>query len=218
MKVTLTIPENLDEITLKQYKQFLTVSEDISGEFYNQRLIETLCNVPFARVRMIKKKDVNEIVSSIIEMLNGEKSFRYRFFIKDMEFGMIPDLEDMTSGEYADLTEYIGDWQTMNKAMAVLFRPIVKKSGDKYSITEYNGTAETSELMDFMPLGIAMGAMFFFYNLTNDLINATQHSLTQEIVEEILQSPLSLERNGDGTSTSTHSLKEALENLITLQN
>lgn len=213
MKVTLTIPENLDEITLKQYKNFLTVTEDISGEFYNQRMVETLCNVSFARVRMIVKRDINEIVNSLVTMLNGDKEFKHRFFIKGMEFGMIPDLENMTSGEYADLTSYIGDWQTMNKAMAVLFRPIVRRQGDKYEIAEYTGTGETAELMDFMSVGIAMGAMFFFYNLTNDLINAIQLSTMEEARKEILQSPLSSELSGDGINTSTLSLMESLKNL-----
>lgn len=218
MNVTLTIPENLEEITLKQYKHFLNITKDLEGEFYNQRMIEALCNVQFLRVRMIKKRDVNEIVNHLVTMLNSEQPFKHRFKIKDMEFGFIPDLEEMTSGEYADLTRYIGDWQTMDKAMAVLFRPIKQSHKDKYSLVDYNGTGATSELLNFMPLSIAMGAMFFFYNLTKALTNAIQHSSLEEMEKEILQSLETSEENGDGTNTSIHLLKEMLANLTTLQN
>ena len=218
MKVTLTIPENLGEISLKQYKHFLNVTKDISGEFYNQRMIETLCNVTFVRVRLIKKNDVNEIVNHLVDLLNSKKEFKHRFFIKNQEFGMIPDLEDMTSGEYADLTSYIGDWQTMNKAMAVLFRPIIRTSGDKYEIAEYKGTADTAELMDFMPLDIAMGSLVFFWTLTNDLTAAILHYTKQEAEKEISQSLLSSVKNGDGINTFTQLLEDSLQNLIKLPN
>jgi len=218
MKVTLTVPDSLDEITLKQYKHFLTITKDLEGEFFKQRMIEALCNVKFTRVRMMKRKDVNEVVNHLTELINRDCEFKHRFFIKDMEFGMIPDLENMTSGEFGDLTQYIGEWQTMNKAMSVLFRPIKEKQGDKYSIVDYEGTGATAELLEFMPLSIAKGAMFFFYNLTNELTNAILHSTMAEAQKEILQSQLSSETSGDGTNISTHLLEEMLENLTKLQN
>jgi hypothetical protein len=218
MKVTLTIPDSLDEITLKQYKHFLTITKDLDGEFFKQRMIESLCNVKFLRVRMMKRTDVNDIVNSLTNLINEDSEFKHRFFIKDMEFGMIPDLENMTSGEFGDLTEYIGDWQTMNKAMAVLFRPIKERQGDKYSIVDYNGTGATAELLDFMPLSIAKGAMLFFYLLTNELVNAIQASTMEEAAKEILQSQETSEKNGVGINTSTHLLKEMLDNLTLSQN
>jgi hypothetical protein len=36
-----------------------------------------------------------------------------------LEFGMIPELDKMTFGEYIDLESYITDWDNMHKAMAV---------------------------------------------------------------------------------------------------
>ena len=218
MKATITIPDSLDEITLKQYKHFLTITKDLEGEFFKQRMVESLCNVQYLSVQMMKRKDVNDIVNSLTNLINEDSEFKHRFYIKDMEFGMIPDLEDMTSGEFGDLTAYIGDWQTMNKAMAVLFRPIKERQGDKYSIVDYDGTGATSELLDFMPLSIAKGSMLFFYLLTNELVNAIQLSTMEEAAKEILQSQRNSEKNGDGISTSTHLLKEMLDNLTLSQN
>ena len=218
MKATITIPDSLDEITLKQYKHFLTITKDLEGEFFKQRMVESLCNVQYLSVQMMKRKDVNDIVNSLTNLINEDSEFKHRFYIKDMEFGMIPDLEDMTSGEFGDLTAYIGDWQTMNKAMAVLFRPIKERQGDKYSIVDYDGTGATSELLDFMPLSIAKGAMLFFYLLTKELVDAIQLSTMEEAAKEILQSQETSERNGDGISTSTRLLKEMLDNLTLSRN
>jgi hypothetical protein len=218
MKTEITIPDDLNEITVKQYKKFLTVTKDLEGEFYKQRFVEILCNIPYSTVRLMTKRSVDEIVAQITELLNSEVGFAHRFKIQNQEFGFITDLEEMTSGEYSDLTKYIGDWQTMNNAMAVLFRPIILEQKDKYTIIDYEGTKDYYELMDFMPLGIAMGAMVFFSTLMNDLLNAIQVSIAQEMAKEITAPLHSSEKSGDGTKTSTHLLEENLKRLIMLQN
>ena len=192
----------------------MNVTKDLTGELLNQRTIETLCNIPFVKTRLIKQLDVKDIINRLTELLTKDVDFVHRFKIKNLEFGMIPDLENMTSGEYADLTKYIGEWNSMHKAMAVLFRPIKERQGDKYDVVEYEGSSEYSELMDFMPLGVAMGAMVFFWSLTNDLINATRHSMMKEMTEEILQCQPNSGKSGGGINTSTHSLKDSLETLI----
>ena len=213
MKVTIEYPDNLNEISVGQYQRYLIATKDIDGEFLYQRTIETLCNVPFERVILMSHKDVKEIAEHLHNLLNSEVEFKHRFKIKGQEFGFIPNLEEITTGEFSDLTTYLGKTEEMHKAMAVLFRPIVKKERDKYDICEYNGTKEFCDLMKYMPLGIAFGSMVFFYNLVNDLKNATEHSIRQEAIQTILAEFPTLEKNGDFTKISTHSLKAMLEGL-----
>ena len=213
MKTTITVPDNLNELSVGQYQKYLELTEGIEGEFLNQRTVEVLCGIPFEKVTYLKHKDVKEIAEGLTKMLNGEAEFRHRFKIKSQEFGFIPSLEDMSSGEFADLCAYIKDTKNMHKAMAVMFRPITKRIGDKYDIFPYNGSKEFGDLMKFMPLGIALGAMVFFYNLANDLVNATQHSIKQEAVEMILAEHPLLEKSGVSTKTSTPLLKAMLQNL-----
>ena len=220
MRATITIPDNLNEITLKQYKRFLEVTKDLEGEFYKQRFVEILCGIPFGKVKLMKQIDINSIVKDITAMLDSDAAFTNVFSIQTQELGFIPELESMTSGEYADLTTYIADWSTMNKAMAVLYRPVIRKDKDNYSIMEYNGTELTADLMDFMPLGVVMGAMFFFYTLTNDLLNAIQLSMEEELKEvkkELTASQSNLERSGGGISTFIHSQMESLKGLTKRQ-
>lgn len=188
MKASITIPDNLNEISVGQYQRYVAVTEGIEGEFLNQRTIEVFCNVPFERVILMSHNDVKEISEHLVALINEENlDFKHRFNIKDQEFGFLPDLDEMTSGEFADLTAYLGKPEEMHKAMAVLFRPILRKEGNKYDICEYNGTKEFCDLMKYMPLGIAFGSLVFFYNLANDLTKGTQHSIREELMKEVLE-------------------------------
>ena len=162
MKKTILIPDNINGITLGQYQRYIAVSEGIEGEFLNQRAIETLCNVSFGDVVNMAHKDVKEIIQKLTEILEDKSKFVNRFKISTEEFGFMPNLEEMTSGEFADLSAYIAKPEDMHKAMAVMFRPIVERQKEKYEILEYTGTKDFAEIMKFMPLGAALGAMFFF--------------------------------------------------------
>jgi hypothetical protein len=214
MKGTITLPENLNEISIKQYQHFLKVSKDIEGDFLDERTVESFCSVELALVKGIKRKDVKDICKHINNLFSAKPDISVTFKIKNLEFGMIPSLEDISMGEYTDLTKYLGNRETMHKAMAVLYRPITVKTNGKYLIEDYKGSDAHSDLMKFAPVGVAMGAMLFFYRLTNDLLNATQQSLVEEMVEETLQSLEILPANGDGINPSMHLLKETLGDLM----
>ena len=216
MKAQITIPDNLNELSIGQYQKFLTVTDGLEGEFLNQRTVEVFTQTPFNRVLTMSHKDVKDIANSMIDLLSGQVEFQHRFKIKDVEFGFMPDMENMTSAEFADLSRYIGDWQTMHRAMAVMFRPIVEQRKDAYEIAEYNGTKDFGDLMKFAPLGIAMGAMVFFYNLVNDLLNFTQLYILEEAAKEIIAEQHNLVRSGAFTKTSIHLLKEILDDLVKL--
>jgi hypothetical protein len=87
----------------------------------------------------------------------------------EQPMGLIPKLDDMSVGEYMDLDKYVTDWQQMHKAMAVLYRPIRVKHKDSYVIDEYNGTETYGDAMKETPVGIAIGALLFFYRLGTKL-------------------------------------------------
>lgn len=213
MKKTILIPDNINGITLGQYQRYIAVSEGIEGEFLNQRAIETLCNVSFGDVVNMAHKDVKEIIQKLTEILEDKSKFVNRFKISTEEFGFMPNLEEMTSGEFADLSNYMGKPHDMHKSMAVMFRPITKRIGEQYDIFPYKGTKEFSDVMKFMPLGVALGASVFFLNLAKELVNCTLHYSKQEIQKETESNQQTLVKNGDFIRTFTHLQKETLQNL-----
>lgn len=217
MKRTINVPESLKEITLSQYKDFLKCSEDIEGDFLKQRMVEKFCRIPLAEVLLIKLSSVNEIVNDLNLMFEGEQPLQTTFKLGSAKFGMIPNLDDMSFGEYIDLDTNITDWETMNKAMAVLFRPIISEIDGKYEIEPYNGSATYSEVMLFAPIDVVLGAVVFFYRLGNALIQATQSYLVEEVEEMSMTHQRNSTQIGDGTTVFTQSLKENLVDLMKLQ-
>jgi hypothetical protein len=224
MKTEIVIPTTLNEIPLMNYQKFIKLVEGSNDEeLIAQKSIEIFCGLNMKDVLQIKWSDVVGLANHFNELFQQKTDFKTTFKIKDMEFGFIPNLEDMSFGEYVDLDHNIGKIESFHKAMAVLYRPITKKTKDTYQIMPYSGTEEFSELMKYAPLDIAMAASVFFYRLGNDLVQVTLTSLEQEMTKNkelntIIQNGLSSISNGDGIILSMHSLKEMLQSLTKLPN
>lgn len=217
MNVDIQIPTSLEEITLGQYQEYLKVTDqNTDEEFIAQKMISIFCNIKMSYVQMIKYSDAVSIISTITKMFENKPKLVQRFKIKDMEFGFIPNLEDMSFGEYIDLETNIGDWQSMNKAMAVMYRPIVKSKKEQYEIAKYTGTELLEEVMKFAPLSVVFSSMLFFWNLSSDLLQATMDYLEEEVTGMNTHLKHSLEENGDGIIQSIQSLKATLHDLMQL--
>ena len=81
----------------------------------------------------------------------------------------------MTLGEYIDLDTYVGNYDNIEVAMNVLYRPIKNKLGHKYDIKKYN--PETKHEMLKMPMDAVISSLFFFLNLGMELSTITLNSL-----------------------------------------
>ena len=219
MKLEITIPTKLNEIKLSQYQSFLKIAKDNEdSEFLHQKMVQIFCGIDLKDIALIKYKDVNAITESLGVMFNQDHKLIPTFKLGGTEFGFIPNLEDMTFGEYTDLDKYITDWELMHRAMAVLYRPIKKKGlNGTYEIDEYNGTVTYSDVMKHAPLDVCLGATVFFYNLGNALLTATINYLEKDKeVQNILQQG-NLGKDGDGIVQSMLLLKETLQDLTKLQ-
>lgn len=218
MKVNITIPESLKEITLYQYQRFeKLISENEPSEFVNQKTIEIFCNIELKDVARIRIADVSNLLTHLNDLLQQKPKLTNTFKLGVYEFGFIPKLEDITSGEYIDLETYLSDTQTLHKAMAVLYRPIKTKVKDLYTIEEYEGSDKYSEVLKYMPLDIALGSMLFFWTLLNDCVSGLADYIQNE-AEQSEQANKLLEKNMDGINQSMQQLKEIYSTLIPSQN
>ena len=221
MKTEIVIPTSLSEIPLKSYQEFMKVVEKSNDEeFIGQKTIEIFCGLKMKDVVKVKWSDVKSLTLHLNEIFKAKPKFQATFKIKDMEFGFIPNLEDMTFGEYIDLESNISNVETFHKAMAVMYRPITKKVKDRYEIFEYKGTDEFSDVMKYASLDVVLGATVFFSTLGSDLVQHTLTSLETEIQKNPKIMTLAKERNlindGDGTIQSMRFLKETLQSLMKL--
>jgi hypothetical protein len=221
MKTEIVIPTSLSEIPLKSYQEFMKVVEKSNDEeFIGQKTIEIFCGLKMKDVVKVKWSDVKSLTLHLNEIFKAKPKFQATFKIENTEFGFIPNLEDMTFGEYIDLESNISSVETFHKAMAVMYRPITKKVKDRYEIFEYTGSDEFSDVMKYAPLNVVLGATVFFSTLGSDLVQHTLTSLETEIKKNPKIMTLAKERNlindGDGTIQSMRFLRETLQSLMTL--
>ena len=211
MKLNIKIPSSLKEITLRQYKSYLKLQETVKEErFLNAKMIEIFCKLKLKDVMLLKLKDSNEILGLLSSLFESKPSLVSKFKLNGLEYGFQPQLDDMTLGEYIDLDTYIGDWENMEKAMNVLYRPVIVKLKEKYSIEEYN--TKTSEQLLDMPMDAAMSSIFFLWNLGLELSKTMTSSLAEEETE-VLTQYLNSQKSGVGINQFTDSLKGILQDL-----
>lgn len=211
MQLEVSIPSTLKEVKLKDYQDFLLIENPS-----NDDLLKCILNINTKELGKIKDKDVDYLINHINKLFDQEHKFIPTFNLNGVAYGFIPNLDDITYGENKDVTSYINEWGNMHKAMAVLFRPLKQKQGHKYLIEEYEGSHKYSEVMKQMPLSVVLGAMVFFYNLTNELLNYIPNYLEKEVVKEQMIGQISQE-NGEAIQNYIHLLKETLQDLNKLQ-
>jgi hypothetical protein len=209
MELKVVVPTDLSEITLDQYQRFARLEGD--EEFLTHKMLEIFCNVPLAQLPNVKFKSLAGVVNRLNGMFNEKPSLKTRFTIGKQEFGFVPNLEDITFGEYVDLDNYMSSTSELHKTMAVLYRPITQDLGKRYDIEPYESAEKYSDLMKQAPMDVVLGATLFFYRLGSDLLNATIRSL--ENPQTSIAQKRSSDSSGVGILLSTISLKEMSQGL-----
>ena len=219
MKIKISVPNDLSDITLEQYKRYEKIVNTNKGDEHSERFIhlkmlEIFCGMDYEHAAAMTLVDYERLVVKLYDILQREPKLVRTFQMGDTEFGFIPDLEEMTFGEFVDLDTYIHDFQSVEKAMAVLYRPIKNKRKNKYTIKKYQGDLYHEAMLQ-MPMDAVVSSIVFFYHLGIDLSSAMMSYLPEtEAAQAALQA---LRENGDGINRYTHSLKEILDDLRTLR-
>ena len=212
MNIEINVPSSLAEITLGQYQKFLKIAENNpDGNFLNAKMIEIFCGIPLSDSYKLKMSSVTAILDILNEMLAITPQHVERFKMNGVEYGFIPDLDEMSLGEYIDLDNNASKWEQMHVAMNVLYRPIKTSKVGKYNIEDYD--VKFPEVLKDMPLDAAIGSLFFFYNLGLELAKHTILSLDNQAEMEVTQEQLISISDTDGTPQFLLSLNQILQDL-----
>ncbi len=204
------IPQELSAIKLKDYQKYLGIANKVkednnNNDFLNLKALEIFCGLTLKESYGLPVSMFESVLKQLSDCFEEKTGLVNRFTMTDsngvtIEFGFIPKLDDISMGEYVDLEKYISDWDTMHKAMAVMYRPIVAGKGGNYVISDYEGSDKWSEVMKDAPVNVALGSIIFFYRLGKKLSKYTMNSLMEE-AQKSKESSLSqqvLAENGDG--------------------
>lgn len=215
MKLAITIPTDLSEIKLSQYIKFMNIAEqNEKSDFLHHKMIEIFCNVELKYVSQFKRKQIVEIVTTINKLFEKIPPFKNRFSLNGTEYGFIPNLDDISQGEYMDLDNYITDWKDLHRSMAVMYRPITMKLKDKYTIESYEGSNFYAEKMLDAPLDVVLASRVFFYHLGKELLKSTLTYLEENPQIQTILNKHNSENGGAGIHQFTHWLKEMSEDLM----
>lgn len=211
MKASITVPNSLRDITLRQYQNFLSKGEEVSDE----QIVSIFTNISLQEVLQLPNNVYQQALVSIVstlQQLQEDQELQMRFDLNEVSYGMIPNLDEISYGENKDLTNYLQKWETMHLAMSVLYRPIVKTFKQTYSIKKYSGTRDSKEAMLDMPLDIVLGAQLFFYSLMKELLRCIPNYL-QKVVDnnKEVMPQASINQIGEAMTKYTVSLKGILE-------
>jgi len=171
MKVKVSIPSDASEMKLKDYQKYIKATEENEDEhFLTLKLIEVFTGLTLAQVEAMPLNDIEEIATVLINALNEKPKFEKFFTMNGKKFGFIPDLDNISAGEYGDLESYLTDPQNLHKVLAILYRPVTKEKNGMYLIEKYEGSSKYSFEMKDAPVSIMLGAIAFFLTLGKELV------------------------------------------------
>ena len=200
---TFNLIESWSDVTLEKWLEVIDLETGSKTE-EAEGTIAALSDMPKKLIKELPLRDVAIIMGKLAE-LQGEQetSLKKTFEIDGVEYGMHPNLDDLTLGEYADLETFIknGLEKNMPELMAVLFRPVIKRNGDAYIIEAYDGEiALRAEEMKKMSAEQVQASLFFFSNLGKELLKILPSYLMEQM--EKTQEQLKMEtspQGGDGS-------------------
>ena len=221
MNIKIKYPSHLQEIPLSAYQKWLKIEENTNDdEILSYKFVQTFTGIDLKTINQMSIKDVNFLILEIKKVLEQKPKFHKRWKHNGVEFGFIPDLENMSWGEYIDAEAGLKDFENLHTAMAVLFRPITKKNKDTYEIEEYTGDDKYHEIMKSCPLNIVLGTSVFFCNIESALLSNMATFLKREMSkmnEATTPSQPNSNANGVGTTVFLDALEKELKTLTPSQ-
>jgi len=157
-----------------------------------EETIAALSNIPKKLIKELSIRDVAVIMDRLGDLQDKQSSSLNKIVeLEGKEYGFHPDLDSITLGEYADIETFIknGIEQNMPEIMAVLFRPIVEKKNNLYTIEAYDGDIRMrAEEFKKMSAQQVQSSLVFFWSLGNELLKILPSYLmaqTEEIKKEL---------------------------------
>jgi hypothetical protein len=154
------------EVTIGQYQELTSIQTDNEVSLFIERL-SILTDRDPAEIRALGLREFQNFQKQLA-FLSQEVGSEVvlKFELDGVKYGMIPDLNFITAGEWIDAENWKSEpIDNLHLYAALIFRPIVKEVGDDYYIEEHksHGFVKRSELFrEKLSIEIVNGAVLFF--------------------------------------------------------
>jgi len=206
------VPLNWSAVPLRKYLQLIKDMETYKDtpEAIDAALLYHLCDVQPQHINKLDISIYTDIREKLYKLMSIKDSpLKRKIKIGDKKYGFEPNLGEMEYGAYLDLMKYKEvkideNWAEM---MSILYRPIKSEVGALYEINTYNGKLDKEKFLD-VTMDVHFGAMFFFLNISTDLLLSTQNSLKKELLSKVHSLNTTLTKSGLDTQRFTNLVKE----------
>lgn len=196
-------PQSWDEIPIKVWKEM----NEVQSEYESTKTIERMAIITDTdpeEIRALSFIDFNKFQSKL-SFLNRSISNEVKttFVLGNREYGMIPNLDLITAGEWIDAE----NWKekpidNMHLYAALIYRPIIKKDDDgSYQIephTVHGFMSRAEKFNNDLPITTIYGSVLFFSALG---------MASMENIAAYLESLQKKEKKTKKTRTQTHTKK-----------
>ncbi len=212
MKIDVKIPEAINEVKLSNWQKYMSMVKDgADKDFANRKALDIFYSIDSKHYNKLKVKDIDYLINALNTVLNETPKLINRFTLHGVEYGLVPNFDDMTFGEFVDLDKNMKP-EKYHRLMSVLFRPVVSIQSEMYLIQPYEGS--NSDLKD-MPLGICNSVLAFFLTIG---IQLTTDILKSSTVTEEMKAKHTLALSGLGILQSMPYQTGIFSNLMKSQN
>jgi hypothetical protein len=177
------VVEKWSDVTLDDWIKLIAAEEKITSESALEQ-IKLLSDIPEKLIKALSIENIALILKHINRVKDTAENKLYKIIkIEGKEYGFHPDLSEITLGEYADIETFIknGIDKHLPEMMAILYRPIVEKKNDVYTIEAYDGKISIrSEIMKKMSAEQVQGAMVFFWTFVKVFLKILPSSLKEQ--------------------------------------
>ena len=188
------LPTSWDEVSVAQYsKLMLAIEKEGTTEIELMiKSLEALVGIDGGILSRVPIKMLREAYKQLGELTSNMPSNELSRVVEidGIEYGIIPDFNEITLGEFVDLDNYLQDnYNNLNKIFAVLYRPVIERDGNNYNIEPYSlkNISDRRELFNNrLSIDTVYGALVFFCSIGSKHIESTLYSLEEEKMSQII--------------------------------
>ena len=181
-RLKVSVPESLTDITVGQYLKFrkYNITAETDNDFVVRKVLQAFYNISPDKHDGINQKDLSVLVKAVLKVLEEKPGITTRFTMGDIEWGLIPNIDAITFGEYVDMRSIKP--AEFDKLLAILYRPVIEEGTDgRYDIEAYQGWTEYHNQMHEAPLDVLYGVFNFFLGLLESTMNSTLNSVKESL-------------------------------------
>jgi len=160
-------PKSINDITVKDYMHINLLQQ----EYKNDEVKLNHEILKYFNGGEVLLKDFQTKLIELTNILNTPQELVQTIKINGKEFGLIPNFDELTVGEWIDIDTYQSDEQSIHKLLAIFYRPITKRYKHLYQIEVYEGSSKYSNVMLKQPISLYLGVVGFFLRLNEMLLN-----------------------------------------------